>query len=493
MKNFSDGTPVIKKLKKRERCWYYGYKGGCRKGANCRYLHINVKGSKQSKAPIFVKNQLTTTSLRARNITPRSPNHYVQETIHLANSYLQSPAVFANQSTPFSMTPHNYLYSSPYQPQTVENNNNNNNNDNTSSRTQSRSDKDSNSVEDSGSHTPLFPSRSRSPLIFRQEKIHSEASNVAILKNDIMAPGTPDQIVEIELEKVQTEKTCFEFKVQSTYVILFFVLLLLFITIFVPVLMWNNKMLEIVQSVENEIISGYNYFKDTVFAAMVNGVIGAKMILSNTYFDAVYTAQGIGDGVVMLFEKSEKFAFRINDQVDSFFNDVIIKSVKDTWVTRVSEGVSLDKGLVYVENKRSQPDRYPEQFVNDLETIIKDLVESNIRNDFFEFKEVGFENNELSGHVGVIAVKRYAYRREFDIAFSITSTDVTIQSKNCYKRLLGLSDCNIDITSRHVRKKLIQYFQKELILDLKADYPGRINVIYDNEDAANDSINHEEL
>ena len=33
-----------------------------------------------------------------------------------------------------------------------------------------------------------------------------------------------------------------------------------------------------------------------------------------------------------------KFAFKISSEVDEYFNDIDIKSVQDTWVTRVSEG-----------------------------------------------------------------------------------------------------------------------------------------------------------
>merc|ERR1712173_224212 len=142
-----------------------------------------------------------------------------------------------------------------------------------------------------------------------------------------------------------------------------------------------------------------------------------------------------------------------------------------------SEGIALDKGLAYVQNKRQQPDRYPTQFVDDLESVINDMLHANVKSDFLEYKEVAFENAQLRGHVGVIAVRRYAYKHEFDIAFSITSTDVRLESKACYRGYMGLGHCKVDMTSRTVRAKLIKYFQRELILDLKNDYPGQIEII----------------
>ena len=214
---------------------------------------------------------------------------------------------------------------------------------------------------------------------------------------------------------------------------------------------------------ENDIIDAFNRSSSRI-ASVSGNALGRTSDLAN--------------GVVTLFQQSGRFAFRVQRDVDDFFNDIEIRSIRDTWVTRVSEGVDISKGMSYVNNKRNQPNRYPEQFVDDLEGLVSDLMQANLRKDFFEYKEVGFHRNELHGYVGVIAVRRYAFKQEFDIAFSITSTDVVLEYKNCVRSYFWAGNCNVDTSNRLVRTKLVKYFQKELILELKNDYPGKIEVIW---------------
>lgn len=331
-------------------------------------------------------------------------------------------------------------------------------------------------------HTPIdrftniFSNPNLTSTNLHQNQKYSFDSSKHIFQQDPTLCGSKEKT---EFPKFNFEKDItvtnqkWRCKCPALYVIILILSLFIITILILPLFSWNAKFLEIAEDLQNEIVSLYNLSKSGLVFTFMNVANTTTDIVANT----AYGVQGMKNTVIMMFEQSGRFAFVVNDEIDSFFHDVVITSMKDTWITRVSEGIPLDTGLEYVDSKRNQKDRYPKQFVDDLQHVILDLLNANIKDDFIEYREVGFQNNKLTGHVGVIAIRRYSYKREFDIAYSITSTDVNLEYKHCTKKYFGLGNCMVDITDRKIRSKLAKYFQKELILDLKSSYPGKIDVI----------------
>lgn len=506
------------KSKKNDYCWYFNRPSGCKRGVHCKYLHVKKgividsnRGSNNGTAAtpssqnstVFISSQ---TSEEPEDYYSLNPNTYCTPISNRTSSKLadimtpqgliknlmkmnKKPTNSNSQNSQFntsydsindgesSFSGESDNYMSPAKALTeflMEFTNNNNNNNNI----HKKSNDNVNLGAQTLSQTPDFCSQSPPKFQISRRSIASSQDLFNTCSQEIN--GNHDAII-------LKNKKC-GCKFPATYFILFILGLILIIMFVFPLFLWNAKFLEIVDDIKTEIGSIYTFHKGFIYA-FVNSVASTTTnAVAETYASTIYGVQGMGNKVAMMFENTGRFAFIINEEVESYFNDVLITSMKDSWVSRVSEGIPLDKGLEYVKNKRRQPGRYPEQFIDDLENVVLDLLHANVREDFFEYKEVGFQNNQLTGHVGIIAVRRYSYKREFDVAFSITSTDVKLEYKRCTRKYLGFGKCDIDIADREIRSKLAKYFQRELILDLKHAYPGKIDIIIEGEEDSKKDI-----